>query len=305
MEYTVTKKSVPSCNGKNNLAGVLYLPAGDIRGYFHVVHGMTDHISRYEPLMSALASEGFIAFGYDHLGHGYTARDDGELGFIASRGGDELLVRDVKTFSDAVRAEYGEHPYYLLGHSMGSFIVRLAAAECVDPDKLVIMGTGGPNPIFPIGLLLCDIVRLFKGEKYISPMIENVAFGTYNSRFAPEEGKNAWLTRIAENREKYSADKFCTFKFTVSAMHDLISLNRKSNLPSWFSKISENHVPILLVSGDADPVGDYGKGVRTVCEKLRKNGASVTLKLYPEARHEILNDLCSDEVVADILNFVK
>lgn len=304
MEYRVLEKKVLSCNGINRLAGVVYLPEGEVRGYFHVVHGMTDHISRYEPLMSALASLGFITFGYDHLGHGHTARDDSELGFIASRSGDELLVRDVKTFSDAIIEEYGEHPYYLLGHSMGSFIVRLATEKYVTPDKLIVMGTGGPNPVAGVGLLLCDIVRIFKGERYISPMIDKVAFGTYNDHFTPEEGQYAWLTRIEENRSRYAADRLCTFKFTVSAMHDLISLNKRCNRSAWYGAICKKNIPMLFVSGDADPVGDYGVGVRKVCDRLRDGGADVTLKLYEGGRHEILNDLCADEVISDITKFL-
>lgn len=305
MEYTVVEKKVLSSNGTNRLAGVVYVPQGEIKGYFHIVHGMTEHISRYTTLMSALAEKGFIAFGYDHIGHGHTARDDSELGFIASRGGDELLVRDVKVFADAVIDEYGDHPYYLFGHSMGSFIVRLAAEKYLTPEKLIVMGTGGPSPILPFGLLLCDIVRIFKGERYISPMIEKVAFGTYNDRFTLEEGQYVWLTRIEENRAKYASDRFCTFKFTVSAMHDLISLNKRSNRSAWYGAVCAKKIPMLFLSGDADPVGDYGEGVRKVCDRLRKDGADVTLKLYPEARHEILNDLCAGEVISDILNFVK
>lgn len=305
MEYKVIEKKVLSCNGKNLLAGVVYLPQGEVRGYVHVVHGMTDHISRYEELFGALASLGYITFGYDHLGHGYTARDDSELGFIASSGGHELLIRDVKTFSDSVIEEYGAHPYYLLGHSMGSFIVRLAVQKYVTPEKLIVMGTGGPNPVAGVGLLLCDIIRIFKGERYISTMIENTAFSTYNSHFTPKEGQYAWLTRIEENRAKYAADRFCTFKFTVSAMHDLITLNKSCNASGWYRAMGQKKVPTLLVSGDSDPVGDYGKGVSTVYERLTKAGVPTTLKLYPDARHEILNDLCADEVIADIVEFLK
>lgn len=305
MKYEISERYILSSNGKNMLAGTVYVPSADVRGYVHVVHGMTDHISRYAPLMASLAEEGYIVFGYDHLGHGYTARDDSELGFIASHGGDELLVKDIKVFSDAIRAEYGDHPYYLIGHSMGSFIVRLAAAEYVAPEKLIIIGTGGPNPIAPIGLLLCDIIRIFKGERAYSDMLENMAFGTYNDRFSPDEGKYAWLTAIGENRDIYAADKFCTFRFTVSALHDLVKLNKRSNSAKWFKTMASRGADILLLSGDEDPVGANGNGVQRVYETLAGAGAKVQIKLYPKGRHEILNDLCADEVISDVKAFLN
>lgn len=305
MAHKIIEKKVRSSNGKNMLSGVVFIPDGEIHGYLHVVHGMTDHISRYAPLMSAMADVGYITFGYDHLGHGHTASDDSELGFIAERGGDELLVRDVKIFSDAVIDEFGDHPYYLLGHSMGSFIVRLAAQKYVSPSKLIIMGTGGPNHISTLGLLLCDIMKIFNGARGYSRLIENIAFGSYNSRFDASEGPQAWLTKIEKNREIYSMDKYCTFRFTVSAMHDLIKLNKLANTKQWFEDIAKRGFPILLISGADDPVGENGVKIREVYDKLSSAGASVDMKLYPDCRHEILNDTCSDEVISDIKNFLK
>lgn len=305
MAHTVIDKKVPSSNGKNMLSGVVFVPDGEIRGYFHVVHGMTDHISRYAPLMTAMADEGYITFGYDHLGHGHTANDDSELGFIADKGGDELLVRDVKVFSDAIIHEFGDHPYYLLGHSMGSFIVRLAAQKYVKPDKLIIMGTGGPNPVSDLGLALCDIIKIIKGSHGYSNLIENIAFGSYNSKFNESEGPHAWLTKVEENRKLYAKDKYCTFRFTVSAMHDLINLNKLANRSEWFEKISKRGFPILLISGSDDPVGENGKKIYEVYDKLISNGALADMKLYTDCRHEILNDTCSEEVISDIKKFIE
>lgn len=304
MNYQIIYKKVLSCNGKNLLAGKVYLPEGDIKGYFHVVHGMTEHIGRYDKFMRELAENGYIAFGYDHLGHGYTAKDDSELGFIAERGGDDLLAHDVKVFSDAIRSEYGDYPYFLMGHSMGSFVVRMATIKYIVPDKLIIMGTGGPNPIAGIGVYLCKIISFFKGPRHISSLIDNIAFGKYNDRFKDEPVDKGWLTSIPEIREKYLQDKFCMFKFTISAMHDLISISNNCNSKAWFEGIA-NKTPILLLSGADDPVGDFGKGVTSVYEKLKEQGANVEIKLYENNRHEILNDIAYDQVVEDILNYIK
>ncbi len=303
MTYSIIDKKVLSSNGKTQLAGKVYLPDGEVKGYFHIVHGKTEHIARYDFLMRKIAEEGYITFAYDHLGHGYTAIDNSDLGFISERNGDDLLAHDVRVFFDAVKAEYGDHPYYLLGHSMGSFVVRMATQKYVTPDKLIIMGTGGPMPIVVFGLYLSKIIRAIKGPRHISKLVDFLAFGSYNKRFKAENDPYAWLTTDKEIRNKYAADKFCTFPFTVSAMHDLISLTYNANKDEWFKAVAKN-MPILLISGADDVVGEYGKGVKTVERKLLENGADVKMKLYPGNRHEIHNDKARNEVISDILDFI-
>ena len=295
----------PSTDGIHDLAGKVYVPDKTPVGVLHVLHGMTEHIARYDAFMREMAEVGYIVCGYDHLGHGNTAADPSELGFIAEKGGDDLLLRDVKAFSDALRGEYGaDLPYILMGHSMGSFIARLAAEKYVKPDKLIIMGTGGPNPIAGAGLALIGIIKACKGPRHISRFIDKMAFGGYNKRF--DDGASdprAWLTKDTAVREKYANDPFCSYKFTVSAMGDLIRLTKNANRSGWFKSLPKG-LPILLVSGHDDPVGDFGKGVETVCAKLQKAGHPVTCRLYDGYRHEILNDACHDRVVADILDFL-
>ncbi len=303
--------NVASCDGIHTLSGVVYLPEREARGYFHVVHGMTEHIGRYEHFMEDMAGEGYICFGYDHLGHGNTARDEGELGYIAKKGGDELLVRDVKVFADAVMAEYalryGEGlPYFLMGHSMGSFITRLAVEKYVKPDKYIIMGTGGKNGAAGAGLALIRVIKAFYGDRHISPFIDKLAFGAYNKRFpeVSESDPSPWLTRDTKARAKYYADKFCTFKFSVSAMGDLIRLMKNSNRAAWYKNMPSD-TKILLVSGENDPVGSYGKGIKQVYEGLIDSGHDARCILYPDARHEILNDVTYDEVKRDITEFLE
>jgi alpha-beta hydrolase superfamily lysophospholipase len=271
---------------------------------------MTEHIARYERLMRDLAERGWIAFGYDNLGHGNTANAPEELGFIADRNGWDFLLRDVKVFSDEVMRTYAPNdvhlPYCLMGHSMGSFIVRLAAEKYVTPDRLIIMGTGGSNPAAGIGIALTELVKVFRGAGRVSPLVNALAFGNYNKRFAAEldEAPNPWLTTDAEIRKQYAADPFCTFKFTVSAMDDLVTLTKLANSRAWFKSLRKD-LPILLVSGREDPVGDFGTGVETVCTKLQGAGHPVTCRLYDGYRHEILNDASHDRVVADILDFLQ
>ncbi len=304
MSFEVKAISAMSTDGIHILQGKIYIPSGEIKGLFHIVHGMTEHIERYDTLMSYLAENGFVCFGYDNLGHGKTARDDSELGFIANKNGWKYLVDDVNAFGLAVKKQYPEKELYLMGHSMGSFIVRLAFLKFPkNYKKLIICGTAGKNPLSAMGLALTKIIGTIKGKHYVSKTILNIAFGSYNKKFDGNTGYE-WLTNDISVIEKYSKDKFCTFKFSVSAMHDLITLISKCNNTVWFKGVDKNK-PVFLISGECDPVGNYGKGVKWVHKKLCENKADAKIKLYENCRHEILNDICSDEVLRDILNFVK
>ncbi len=300
------KIDIPSSDGIHTLSGVVYIPDSEIKGIYHIVHGMTEHIGRYNRIMTDLANEGYICVGYDNLGHGYTVNDKSELGYIAKARGWELLAKDVELFAKAIKKEYGTTlPYYLMGHSMGSFIVRIAAERFFIPDKLIIMGTGGPNPAAGAGLAVIELIKLVKGDRHISKLVDDLAFGSYNKKFQGEgEGSNSWLTTDMSVREKYCADEFCKFKFTVSAMGDLIRLMKYSNRSAWFKNISPE-LPILVVSGEDDPVGNYGKGIEFVSKKLKEQGKNVRCILYKNARHEILNDFTYESVRSDILNFIS
>ena len=304
MGFTRIIKEIPSVDGAHTLKARVFVPDTAPRAIFHVVHGMTEHIDRegYVTFMSRLADEGYLVFGYNHLGHGDTAKDDSELGFIADKDGWRLLVGDVANAERAIKAEYGELPLFLLGHSMGSFIVRLAAAEA-KPDKLIIMGTGGPNPAAGAGIALAGIIKTFCGSRHPSPFIEKMAFGKYNERF-DKTRKYDWLSKDQHVQEVYAADKFCTFHFSISALRDLVIMNKACNENEWFSSFDKS-LPTLLVSGAEDPVGDYGKGVTAVFEALKAAGCNVEMKLYENCRHEILNETCRNETTEDIIEFIK
>ena len=300
----IIDKEYLSSDKKHMLKGKIYIPEGEPKGLLHVVHGMTEYIGRFDSFMREMCEYGYIVFGYDHLGHGQTAKDESELGFIAEKDGWRLLIDDVYIFGTHVREEYGKNlPFILMGHSMGSFIVRLAAAEYDHYDKLIVMGTGGSNPASRIGLTLCKREIARKGTHGYSNLIQTAAFGSYNNKFKKENDRYAWLSVKKENRDKYRNDKLCTYMFTNSAMYDLIMLNRLCNEKTWFWGMNKVK-PILLVSGSDDPVGDYGKGVTKVYDRLKAVDANVSIKLYEGYRHEILNDYCRDKVIADIKSFI-
>ena len=300
---TIKEIYVPSCDSIHDLRTKIYIPDTAPVGLFQVVHGMTEHIDRYDPVMTSLCESGYVVFGHDHLGHKGSVSDDSELGFIASHNGWDLLCRDVGAVYENVSAAYPSLPYFLLGHSMGSFVVRLATQKYVTPDRLIVMGTGGPNPLARMGQALIKTIKKAKGERHISSLIYKIALGSYNERFR-EDGEYGWLTTDAKHREIYASDKYCTFKFTVSAMGDLMMLLSESNGKECTEALAKKQIPILLISGKCDPVGNYGKGVREVYSMLKNAGARVSLKLYPEYRHEILNDTCADEVITLIKRFI-
>ena len=304
MEYIKKEFSVESSDRIHTLAGVVYIPQGEIKGIYHILHGMTEHIARYDSFMRILAESGYLACGYDHIGHGYTARDDSELGFFAKKNGYDIVCRDVKVFSDKVFAEFGEHPYILMGHSMGSFIARVAASKYVKPNKLIIMGTAGRNPAASAGIAMASAIGFFRGKKYKSKLLDAIAFGSYNNKFGGKVkgDPKLWLTTDKNVRDIYYADKFCTFDFTVCAMKDLITLIKLANSKEWYKNIDKN-MPILINSGMDDPVGNYAKGIMEIKILLDRAGANSTVKLYSGARHEILNEFCRDKVIADILEF--
>ena len=308
MSYTLNSFTHPSSDGKHTLTGVVYCPDGEARGYFQVVHGMCEHIGRYERFMSQMADEGWICFGYDHLGHGKTAADPSEFGYIADKKGYDLLIDDVNRFADAVISKYTAEkgvsgPYVLMGHSMGSFIVRLATAKYKNPDKLIIMGTGGKNPLATPGIAIISMIKAFRGGHHISPFVQKLAFGNYTERFEGTD-PSRWLSTNQERLSAFHEDKLSGFRFTVSAMKDLVRMNRDCNLGRWYKNMPTS-LPVLLVSGEDDPVGNYSKGVLEVEEGLKKKGVPVKCVIYKGARHEILEDFTHDDVVRDILAFVE
>lgn len=303
MTYTVKEIKVKSTDGIHTLSGIMYVPDGEALGILHIVHGMTEYIGRYDHIMSAAAKFGFIACGYDNLGHGKTVNSKDELGFIAHKDGWKYLVDDVNKFELEVQKMYPDKKLFLLGHSMGSFISRLAAEKYGNSySKVIFCGTGGPQKAADLGLMLTSLLKKTHGEKYISNAVDKIAFGAYNKKFE-HISKYDWITKDRNVIDAYSKDEYCTFKFTVSAMHDLVKLSKTANRGMWFENMRKD-LPILLIAGDSDPVGSYGKGVTKVYNGLKRHGCQVKIKLYENCRHEILNDTCRNEVISDILAFI-
>ena len=200
------------------------------------------------------------------------------------------------------REAYPGLPVILLGHSMGSFFARMYAVLYPETlHALVLSGTGGPNPLAGVGLALTEAIGRVKGRKHRSKFLNNMAFGQYLKRVDSPDTPYDWISRDKEVVARYAQDAKCTFIFTASAFHELMAILRAVNRPQWAQKV-DKRLPVALFAGDADPVGDYGRGVESVYRALKDAGVKdVFLKLYPGARHEILNETNRAEVYADIL----
>ena len=300
--------SFKSANGTDTVAGYYYT-CPDIKpvAILQISHGMCEYIGRYDDFAGYMARSGFVVCGNDHLGHGATSDGVGGVdGFFAEKDGRKFVLQDLHRMNSLACKAYPGLPVVMLGHSMGSFIARLYAVTYPETLRaLVLSGTGGPNPLGGVGIALTTLLSKVKGPQHRSAFVNNLAFGTYLKKIEAPATPYDWISRDAEIVAKYAKDAKCTFVFTASAFHELMSMLNTVNKPSWAQRVDKT-LSIALFSGDMDPVGDYGKGVRTVYEALCGAGVKdVTLKLYPGARHEILNETNRSEVYADVLDWCK
>lgn len=306
MNYIHKDISFRSSDGKNNIHAELYIPRGTkVKGVVQIAHGMMDYIGRYALLADALTASGFALCGNDHLGHGDSVSTAEDYGFFASKNGYTYVIDDVKRMNDLIRNELPGVPVILMGHSMGSFISRLYAEKYPNSiDGLIIHGTAGPNPMLAPGKLIVKLLRAIKGERHRSKFVCSLADGGYNKGFDPAEGDGAWLTRdpsmVADRKGNPKND----FIFTLAGYEDLFTMLGGCNSKEWFAAFPKE-LHTLVISGEQDPVGGFGKGVRYVYDTLKANGADVELKLYEGARHELFNETNREEVFADLITWLK
>lgn len=292
---------------KNFVRAVKWLPEEEPKYILQIAHGMAEHIMRYEDFAKFLNSQGFLVCGEDHLGHGKTAPNKAGLGYFADKEGHQTVVKDMKKLQDIIKQDYPKLPYFLLGHSMGSFLCREYIQTFGETlDGAIVMGTGNqPQIVLGFAKLLCRIISIFKGWRYRSKAINNLAVGGYNRRFQPIETGYEWLCRDNKQADRYQNDPYCGYIFTLNGfynMFDMMSfIEKKSNI----NKIPK-HLPVFICAGEEDPVGDFGTGPKIVHRAFKKAGIKdLKIKLYPKDRHEILNELDQDVVYDDILNWLK
>ena len=297
----------PSSDGATQIHAVEWSPTGEARGVYQIAHGVAEYALRYEPFAEFLTEKGFAVVANDHIGHGQSVAGGAARLWFGERNGWTHVVDDMYALRNLTAQKYPGLPYFLMGHSMGSFLTRTYLIRYPGTVKAsVIMGTGQQSGLIVAG---GKVAANFFGRKYgfdkFNATVDSLAFGAYNKPFEPKRTNYDWLSANTENVDAYIADPLCGGQATVGLFRDMLGgigfISKASNLARM-----DMDTPVLFISGAMDPVGDLGKGTTKAYESFRKAGVKdVTLKLYPGLRHEILNEKEKDQVRADILSWVE
>ncbi len=277
-----------------------------VRGTLLLLHGMQEHSGRYVELARFLCEHNYVVMCYDHLGHGMTANGEDELGFFQLGNPAQQLVDDAEYMLRYLHRLYPKASHYALGHSMGSFVLRLLLQQVDDMlDGAILVGTGGKNPIAGMarsGLKLLNRFAPKKRSTFVNSTFEKMN----NSKFKnePDASSTSWLSVSKSNRQAFSNDPLNGVPFSNNGFYALLTLNINATKKDWQKPIHKT-LPLLFISGGDDPIGNFGKGVRQTVDELKANGFfKVKLKIYKGMRHEILNEDIKDKVYRDILKWL-
>ena len=299
----------PSAKPNTISWGMLWTPdeGVPIKGVLQICHGMCEYIERYTHVAQWFCDQGYAVCGNDHIGHKNTAiKNHQPLGSFGGTNHYSMLVDDVDMLHTTVGKEIPDAPWILLGHSMGSFIARLYAIKYHDHiDGLIISGTAQGNSLLAFGKMLSGSIAKVRGELYVSKMVSNMVSSRFNARIKNPATVSDWVCSDPAVAKSHATDPFCAFDFSASAYHDLFAMNMKVNSSQWFLQFPKN-LPVFIFSGDEDAVGDFGKGPRHVAETLRISGVThVDITMYPNRRHEMLNEVNRLEVFGEIKNWME
>ena len=282
-----------------------WTPEGKVRGVIQIVHGIAEYGARYDELARVFTDHGFVVVADDHMGHGGSISEEIPQGCFAE--GWRTAVSDTYRLLRMTKEEYPDAPYFLYGHSMGSFMTRtlLYTYPNAGLSGAVISGTGWMPPVvLKTGRAVCRMEAKKKGESSTSPLINKLMFGSYNKGFENPRTPFDWLSRDEKEVDKYIADPLCGFDASIGLAREMLGGMLMNQDKKNLDKMPKD-LPILFVSGEADPVGGNGKGVRQAYDAFRKAGMTdVAIKLYPEGRHEMHNEINREELHADVLAFL-
>lgn len=289
-----------------------WLPDGEVKGIVHLSHGMAEHAFRYDEFGRLLTKNGIALIGEDHRGHGETAaaaekNGTGKFGYIADENGFFRIVEDLHEENESIRKEFPGKKIILFGHSFGSFLSQCYCEKYSSTiDGCILCGTAGPRlGLMKLGKIVASVVKLFKGAKKESPLLNAMAFGAYNKNYNPKRTDFDWLSRDFNQVDRYIADPWCGFLCTTGFFLDMFTGLSWIHQPKNMKAIPSD-LPVHLIDGTDDPVGDYSKTVKELFEIYRANGMkNVDLKLYPEARHELLNETNREEIADELLSWVN
>ena len=275
------------------------------RGIVQLVHGMSEYKERYLPFMEYLAERGFLTVIHDHRGHGKSVRTKDDLGYMYG-GGAEAILKDIGTVNRKLRSQFHDIPLILMGHSMGSLAVRAFAAQhdsCM--DMLIVCGSPSYNTARPVGTALAQAEKAVFGAKHRSKLIETISFSGNVMKFKNDKSCTSWICSVPEVAKEYEKSELCGFTFTDDGYLALFELMKRAyDVKHW--SCTNPKLPVLFVSGADDPclinVRQFAKTVKT----MRNAGyLDVKGKLYPEMRHEILNEKGKEQVYKDIITYMR
>lgn len=297
-----------SRDGEHKLHAVRWIPRTEQPiCILQIVHGMAEHIGRYEDFAHFMAGKGILVVGDDHLGHGLSVKEGEPRGYFCKEDAATVLVRDEHRLKKMMQEQYPGIPYIILGHSMGSFILRNYLMRYGNGiDGAVIMGTGmQPKHAVRLGWLQASFLSAVLGPKYVCKGMDKALFGVYNLKFQAGPGDSGhWVSVSPENVKAFQADPLCNFVFTANGFQTLMRLILNLYDEQKLAQMPKD-LPVLFVSGQEDPVGDFGKSVEKVFHSFEALGMEhVQLKLYPGDRHEILNEADRQDVYGDIYRFI-
>lgn len=299
-----------SKDGKTTIHAVKWMPEnGQYKAVLQITHGMVEYIERYKPFAEYLNEQGFLVVGHDHLGHGASITSEENWGFFAEKNPSDTLVEDMHQLRTLVQKENPGVPYYMMGHSMGSYMLRKYL--CIHPEGVsgaIIMGTGSmPDGTMKMGLFMCDLIAKFRGCHYRSKLLQKMSYSKPYKKYDlyGQNYANSWLSKNVENVKEYYADPRCTFLFTVNGYRGLMEAVLYDNQKENIARMPKN-LPVFFVSGQDDPVGDLGEGVKRVYYLFKEAGfTDITYKLYENDRHEILNEPDHEKVYEDIAAWLQ
>ncbi len=307
LNYEVEEFCFTSSNKVNTIHGKIIKPVGDkFRGVFQISHGMCEYFDKYKIFIEYMTKNGFIVCGNDHIGHGNSINDEQDMGYFLERDGYKFLIKDVRLVYEMVHERYPDLPYYFFGHSMGSLILRCYVAKFGSSlDGLILCGTVGPQVLAEAGIKLANAIAKAKGDHYRSRKLYDLSLNFANVKFIPAKTRFDWITSDENEIKRRMSDKKSDFIFTVSGFSDLFHLVSLANSPRVAKTIPKD-LPIFIISGALDPIGENGKGVSKVVKLYRSVGlTNIRYKLYPMLRHELWNEVRKDEVYNDIIKWIE
>lgn len=301
-----TPISFDSSDGASRISGYIWQGAGSKpKAIVQIVHGMAEHVRRYDEFTRFLAAHGYAAIAHDQLGHGASSSKEA-WGVFDTKQGKEHLLGDIDTARKLAAKELGALPHFIFGHSMGSYLTRVYIARTgAGLSGAVICGTGHVAPaVSKAGNALARLICKMKGPEHVSALLESMGVGAYADAVEGDD-ELAWLSHDAGNVERYRADEACGFAFSASGYAMLTSLTGEACSAKSARNIPHD-LPIYLIAGDDDPVGACGKGVKR-CRRMMRNAgvADVEMRIYPQMRHEILNEDRREDVFEDVCSWLE